>query len=238
MSYLDNYAAPHIIVAEAPLDVRAAFIQRTYLHLAGAILAFIGVEFALLSTPFAESIVSTMVGSQYGWLVVLGLFMAVGYVADKWARSSMSPGMQYAGLALYVVAEAILFLPLLYIASNFSDPTVIPTAGVITLTLFGGLTALAFTSRIDFSFMAKGLMIAGFVGMGAIVAGILFGFSLGLFFSIGMVGLAGGYILYSTSQIMFHYRTDQHVAASLSLFASVALMFYYVLRIVMSFSRD
>ena len=81
-------------------------------------------------------------------------------------------------------------------------------------------------------------MIAGFVGLGAIVCGLLFGFSLGLFFSLGMVGLAGGYILYYTSQIMFHYRTDQHVAASLSLFASVALLFYYVLRILMSLNRD
>ena len=81
-------------------------------------------------------------------------------------------------------------------------------------------------------------MIAGFVAMGAIVCGLLFGFTLGLFFSLAMVGLAGGYILYYTSQIMFHYRTDQHVAASLSLFASVALLFFYVLRILMSLNRD
>jgi FtsH-binding integral membrane protein len=238
MSYIENYAAPHIIAAQAPADARASFIRRTYLHLAGAILAFIGIEFALLSSPLAEGLVQSMVGSQYGWLLVLGMFMGVGWVADRWARSSVSPGMQYAGLGLYVVAEALVFLPLLYVATYYSDATVIPTAGVLTLTLFGGLTALAFTSRIDFSFMAKALMIFGFVAMGAIVAGILFGFTLGLFFSVAMVGLSGGYILYTTSQIMFHYRTDQHVAASLSLFASVALMFYYVLRIVMSMSRD
>jgi hypothetical protein len=227
-----------MIAAQAPADARAAFIQRTYLHLAAAILAFVGVEFALLSSPFAEPIVQSMVGSQYGWLLVLGLFMGVSFVADRWARSATSSSMQYAGLGLFVVAEAIVFLPLLYIASTFSDPSVIPTAGVLTLTLFAGLTVLAFTSRIDFSFMAKALMVGGFVAMGAIVAGILFGFSLGLFFSLGMVVLSGGYILYTTSQIMFHYRTDQHVAASLSLFASVAMMFYYILRIVMSFNRD
>jgi len=146
--------------------------------------------------------------------------------------------MQYAGLGLYIVAESIIFLPLLYVAAHFSDASVIPTAGVLTLTLFGGLTALAFTSRVDFSFMGKILMIASFIGLGAILCGVMFGVSLGFFFSLGMVGLAGGYILYYTSQIMFHYRTDQHVAASLALFAAVALLFYYILRIVMSMSRD
>jgi len=238
MSYVENFAAPHVIAAHAPVDARTAFIRRTYLHLAGAIAAFVGLEFVLLNSPIAEVLIQGMLGSQYGWLLVLGLFMVVGWVADKWARSAASPSMQYMGLGLYVAAEAVIFLPLLYVAANYSDPTVIPTAGVLTMTLFGGLTAVAFTSKIDFSFLGKALMIAGFVGLGAIVAGILFGFTLGLFFSLGMVALSGGYILYTTSQIMFHYRTNQHVAASLSLFASVALMFYYVLRIVMSMNRD
>lgn len=238
MSSVQNFAAPHMIAAHAPVDARTAFIQRTYLHLAGAIFAFAALEAFLLSTPIAETMVRAMVGSQYGWLIVLGLFMGTGWVADRWARSGTSASMQYAGLSLYIVAEAIIFLPLLFVAANFAGPMVIPTAGILTLTLFAGLTAVAFTSRIDFSFLGKALMIAGFVAMGTIVAAILFGFSLGLLFSVAMVALSGGYILYSTSQIMFHYRTDQHVAASLSLFASVALMFYYVLRIVMSFNRD
>ena len=235
MSYLDNYAAPHVVAAQAPADARATFIRNTYLHLAGAILAFIGLEFVLVNSPLAEPLVSLMGNA---WLLVLGLFMVTGWLADRWARSDAGPMTQYMGLGVYVVAEAFLFLPLLYVAATYSDPTVIPTAGVITLGLFGGLTAVAFTSRIDFSFMGKALMIAGFVAMGAIVCGILFGFTLGLFFSLAMVGLAGGYILYYTSQIMFHYRTDQHVAASLSLFASVALLFFYVLRILMSLNRD
>ena len=180
--------------------------------------------------------VQLMVGSQYGWLIILGLFMGTGWVADRWARSGTSASMQYAGLSLYVVAEAIIFLPLLFVAANFAGPMVIPTAGILTLTLFAGLTAVAFTSRIDFSFLGKALMIAGF-GDGHHRRGHLIWRVPGLIFLYDG-RLSGGYILYSTSQIMFHYRTDQHVAASLSLFASVALMFYYVLRIVMSFNRD
>lgn len=238
MSYLESYAAPNPYVAQAPTSERAAFMQRTYLHLAGAILAFVGLEAVLLNLPNVESIVYTLIGGRYGWLLFLGLFMVAGWIADRWARSEVSTGLQYMGLGLYIVAEAILFLPLLYIASTFSSPEVIPTAGIITLALFGGLTATALLTRIDFSFIGKFLMIGSFLALGTIVAGILFNITLGLFFSVAMVGLAGGYILFTTSQIQHHYRTHQHVAAALSLFASVALMFYYVLRIVMSFSRD
>ena len=50
----------------------------------------------------------------------------------------------------------------------------------------------------------------------------------------GMIVLASGSILYNTSAIMYHYAPGQHVAASLSLFASVALLFWYVLRLFMS----
>jgi len=49
-----------------------------------------------------------------------------------------------------------------------------------------------------------------------------------------MVVLAMAIILYNTSNVMQRYNTNQHVAASLSLFASVALLFWYVLQIFMS----
>ena len=48
-----------------------------------------------------------------------------------------------------------------------------------------------------------------------------------------MVILMSGYILYYTSNVMPHYRTDQHVAAALALFAAIATLFYYILEIVM-----
>ncbi|MEM6329409.1 MAG: permease, partial [Planctomycetota bacterium] len=41
---------------------------------------------------------------------------------------------------------------------------------------------------------------------------------------------------YDTSNVMHHYQPGQHVAASLSLFASVALLFWYVVRLLMAFA--
>lgn len=211
---------------------RAAFIRRTYLHVAGAILAFVVLEAILLQLPIGGAIVSLM-GARFGWLLVLGAFMGVSWLAQKWANSDTSPAMQYLGLGLYVVAEAIIFLPLLYVAAYYTSEHVIISSGLITMFLFAGLTASVFISKKDLSWMGRILTIGGFVAMGIIVASILFGFTLGLIFSAIMVIFAGGSIMYQTSNVLHHYRTNQHVAAALALFASVALLFWYILRLVM-----
>jgi FtsH-binding integral membrane protein len=223
------------VAAEAPVSARVDFIRKTYLHLGGAVLAFIALEAALLHSPVAEPIVRTMLSGRAGWLVVLGAFMLVGWVADKWARSATSPAMQYAGLGLYVVAEAFVMLPLLYVAAFLSkDPNIIPTAGVLTGLVFTGLTGTVFFTKHDFSWMRPALMIAGFAALGVIVASILFGFSLGVFFAAVMVVVAAGYILYYTSNVLHHYPVGSHVSAALALFSAVALLFWYILRILMS----
>jgi len=223
---------------QASPEARAAFIRRTYQHLAMAILAFMGLEFIIFKTGMAEAMTRTMLGGKFSWLVVLGAFMIVSWVAEKWAHASVSRGAQYLGLGLYVVAEAIIFVPLLYIAVTFSSPDTIPIAAVITGLLFLGLTVTAFTTRKDFSFLGGILKVGGCVALGVIVCSIMFGFSLGIVFAGVMVAFASGAILYSTSRIIHDYNTDQHVAASLSLFASVALLFWYVLRILIALSSS
>lgn len=222
-------------VSTADIDARLSFIRRTYAHLFGAVLAFIGLEVVLFATGIAQSIMGVlMMGGQLGWLLVLGAFMAVGYVANRWAMSDTSVGMQYLGLSVYVIVEAIIFVPLLGIAAAYSSPETIPMAGLTTLVVFAGLTVAVFMTKKDFSFLRTGLVVASFLAIGAIIAGAIFGFQLGLLFSVVMVGVAAGYILYYTSNVLHHYRTDQHVAASLALFSAVALLFWYILRIFMS----
>lgn len=222
---------------QATADARGQFIVRTYTHLFGAVAAFVAIEAALLQLPIAERMTGMMVNG-FNWLIVLGLFMGVSYVANRWAHSGASLGMQYAGLGLYVVAEAIVMLPLLYIASHYGGPGVIGTAGILTACVFTGLTAVVFMTRKNFSFLGPFLGIAGFGALGLIAVSILFGFSLGILFTSVMIVFAGAYILYNTSNILHEYRTDQYVAASLGLFASVALLFWYILQLIMSFSRD
>lgn len=238
---VEAYGLPGTVVAEAPDEVRSAFIRRTYAHLAGAVLVFAALEWVLLVPLKAtsERLIFAMLGTRYSWLLVLGAFMLVGWVAEKWAKTATSPAKQYAGLGLYVVAESILFLPLLYAAAFLTgDPNLIPTAGIMTLGMFAGLTAIVFVTRSDFSWMRSILVIAGMVAMGLIVCSILFGFELGTIFSGAMIALASGYILYYTSNVLHHYRPEQHVAAALTLFAAVALLFWYILRLLMQLRRS
>jgi FtsH-binding integral membrane protein len=222
-------------VSGAGVQARIDFIRRTYLHLAAAIIGFVLLEYLLVNSPTGAALTGWTVSGPYNWLIVLGAFMGAGWLADRWATSGASPQVQYLGLALYVLAEVILFCPLLYVAAYAAgDANLIPTAAIMTLMMFGGLTATVFMTKQDFSFMRGALSLASFAAFGVIVAGIVFGFSLGLFFSLAMVALASGYVLYYTSNVLHHYRSDQHVAASLALFAAIALLFYYVLRVLMS----
>jgi FtsH-binding integral membrane protein len=224
-------------VAQSRPSERAIFIQKTYLHLAGAVGAFIVVEFLLFQLGVAEALLNLISGNRWSWLLILGAFSLLGWLSRGLAAKADQVGTQYAGLGIYVVAQALIFAPLLYLAANFSSPDVIPTAAVLTLAMFGGLTAIAFTTRKDFSFLGGILKIGGFVALGLIVCSVIFGFSLGLFFSVIMVVFASAAILYDTSKVMHHYSTQHYVAASLELFASVALLFWYILQIVMSLSR-
>ena len=229
-----DYAVP---AAQATPQARVDFIRRTYLHLAGAILLFAVLEYYLIQSPLAPMMLKFIGNSRYGWLMILGGFIVTGWLARSLAHRATSPGVQYLGLLLYVVFEAIIFVPILFIAAFMTDPMVLPTAAIMTGVLFAGLTFTAFTCGKDFSFLRGILSIGGFGALGLIVCGALFGLQLGTWFSVAMIVLAGGAILYDTSKIMRTYPTDRHVAASLELFASVALMFWYVLRLLMRARR-
>ncbi len=235
MSYLN--VSSGTVVSELPGEARAGFIRRTYSHLAGAIAVFALLEAQLISMGWGEKAMALLSTSTWSWLIVLAAFMGVGMLANKWAHSGASREMQYAGLGLYVVAEALIFLPLIYMAQRFA-PGVIQNAGLITIALVAGITLTVFTTRKDFSFIGPALSIGGLVAIGCIVAGIAFGFQLGMFFSGVMILFAGGCVLYTTSNVLHTYNEDQHVAASLALFASVALMFWYVVQFLMAFGDD
>jgi FtsH-binding integral membrane protein len=210
---------------------RSAFIVRTYNHLFGAIVAFTLVEIALFQSGIAETLARTMLGVN--WLFVLGGFIIVSWFASRAAHMAKSSVAQYAALGAFVLAEAIIFVPLLYIA-NYYAPGAIGSAATVTLLGFTALTFVAFTTRKNFSFLGGLLRWGMMLALVAIVAGAIFGFQLGTWFSVAMVGLAGGAILYDTSKIIHDYPEDRHVGAALELFASVALMFWYVLQLFLS----
>lgn len=240
MAYLtDGYYTDVPAAAAVPAE-RVRFLQRTYGHLAVAVLAFIGIEAALLQTGLAETLVRSLFGrGSFGMLFLLLGFIGVGYAAQAMARSARSLAVQYAGLALYVVLQAIITLPLLWVASiKFADDNLITKAGLLTLGMFAGLSTAVIVTKQDFSWLRTALVILSWVAVGTVVAGMIFGFTLGLWFSALMIVMACAYIAYSTSMVLHHYPTNMYVAAALELFASVALLFYYVLRFAMQMSSN
>lgn len=210
---------------------RSQFIRRTYMHLLGAILAFAGLEYWFFSTPYAETLAVFML--EKSWLAVLGAFIVVSWIASHVAHRVESKGAQYMALAGFVVAEAIIFVPMFFIALVVA-PEIIEIAVAVTLGAFAALTAVAMLSGRDFSFLRSFLMWGGVIALGTIVMGLLIGFHLGTWFSMAMIGFAGASILYDTSKILRTYPEDRYIAAALELFASVALMLWYVLRLFLS----
>ncbi len=215
-------------VSALDTDRRATFLTRTYTHLLGAILGFTAIEVALFSSGLAEPMARAMLGVN--WLLVLGGFMLVSWLASRAATSVSSLGTQYLGLAAFVAAQALIFVPMLYIANAYA-PGAIQSAALVTVMGFVGLTAVAFSTRKDFSFLGAGLRWMGIMAIVLIVSAVIFGFELGTWFSVAMVAFAGAAVLYDTSNVLHHFPEDRYVGAAMQLFASIALMFWYVLRI-------
>jgi len=216
---------------------RIDFIRNTYTYLAGAMLAFVALSSVLHMAGFGLGMLKLIGGAKFMWLAFMGGFMVVGWLATRMADHAESNQKQLMGLGLYVIAECVMFSPLFALASKVA-PGAIGAAAFITLLLVGALTWTAFTVKTNFSFLGGILRVGGMVAVGAIVASVLFGFSLGIWFSAIMVVFAGGCVLYDTSQIIHEYPTDRPAGAALHLFASIALMLWYVLRILISLASD
>lgn len=226
---MENY----VLVGQATDLERATFFKKTYSHVALSILAFIVVETILLNVVPTEAIL-WMVSGNFIWLFFIGLFWLGSMLADKLVFN-LDRQKQYMGLAAYVFLEAIIFLPLIAIAiAQTGSLVVVSQAAILTLFMFSGLTAVVFFTKTDFSFLRTALIVAGFVALGIMVAGAIFGFNLGLWFSVAMVLIASGSILYQTHQIKNEFATHQYVGAALQLFSSIMLLFWYILRIFMS----
>lgn len=219
------------LVADAPESARITFYKKTYIHVALAILAFVVVE-SLFILTIPSSVIELMFSGKFVWLFILGLFWLASTMANRFVMAE-SRNTQYLGLGIYVLLEAIIFLPMIYVAVAVTESAnVLMQAALFTMFLFAGLTYLAFTSTKDFSFLRSVMIVGGFVSLGLIVVGAIFGFELGLWFSLAMILLAGGSILYNTQKMKDEYHTEQYVGAALQLFASIMLMYWYVLRIM------
>lgn len=222
-------------VVHADEETRAAFLVRVYQHLALAVLAFVAFETALFVTGIAEGIFDYLTSSGgMAWLLILGGFTVVNMIATRSAHNLENTTAQYAGLFGLALAEALIFAPFLYMAFNQEGGTAtVSSAAIVTGVGFGALSLVAFTTRKDLSFLRPLIMWGSIVAIGLIIVAALFGLQLGVLFSVAMIGLAGASILYQTQTIVRSYPQWAYVGAAVSLFASLMMLFWYVLRLFM-----
>jgi len=232
---MENIQQPELVpVASLSDEAKVAFYKKTYSHVAGGVLAFFIAEYLLLqSTALVDFMLSMTQG--WRWLIMLGGFMFMTNYAESTAMKTTDKNKQYMAYGLYILAEAIIFIPIIYIAISYSGGMeLLNQAAIVTLSLFGGLTAVVFVTKKDFSFLKSALTVGFFIALGLIIAGTLFGFDMGLWFSVGMCVLAAGSILYQTSNLVHKYTNEQYIPAAIGLFASLMLLFWYVIQIFLS----
>jgi len=131
--------------------------------------------------------------------------------------------------------------PLFFMIEAAGKGIVLTQAFVLTAGVFGGLTAYAWISRKDFSFLA-GFLVVGFIGI--LLATLVYFFipgATGLGFAIACFGVLifAGFTLYDTSQIIHRYDTREYVAGALDLFIDFYMLFMYIVQLFLgSSSRD
>ena len=224
-----NTMAP---VAALSTEDRSAFIWKCYAHVVGALLAVLAIETYLFSSGVAWQIAEPMLNSP---MLVLAAFIGLSWGASHFAHTLKSTTSQYVAFAVLVVAWSLMFVPMLAMALIMDQSgSMIESAAVVTLFGCAALVATVMITRKDFSFLRSVLVWGFFIAMGLIATSLIFGWNLGTWFSVGMIGFAGVAVLYDTSNIMHHYPQDKYVAASMALVSSIAMMFWYILRLFMS----
>jgi len=251
------------IVADAPAADRAAFFRRTYGLVAigfaafAALLAifFVGFEVkhgvrGLYDTTYGTGIAAAIFGGLQGmlrsmgsWsmLLVMLAFWGATTVAQSLAFNRASRTAQYAGLGLYVVLEALIFVPLIgYViySTKGNASSVLMPAGIVTGGMIAGLTALVFMTNLDFSFLRIAIILGSFAALAIVLVAAIAGLTLGAWFSIAMIVLMASVILYQTNEIKNTLETDQHVAAAFILFSSFVTLLFYVIRFFAGRGRD
>ncbi|HET7488427.1 MAG TPA: Bax inhibitor-1 family protein [Acidimicrobiales bacterium] len=226
-------ALSYVPVAQRDEATRSDFIVKVYQHLLLAVAAFVGIEALLFRLGVAKGIYDFISQGGVAWLLLLGGFMIGSWLATNAAHDLGDTQRQYMGLFGLAALEALIFAPFLYLFFEVVDgSSTVWAAAVITGIGFAGLSAVAYTTRKDLSFLRPLVMWGMVGGLVLIVAAVLFGLNLGVWFSVGMIVLAGTSILYKTQQIIRHFPAEAYVGASVQLFASLMLLFWYVLRLL------
>ena len=232
---LSSFDAHYAHQPAASDSARLGFIRNTYLHLLLNVVVFGALVFGLLATSIAGSFYQAVFSSRFGWLALLLAFGFGAGLLQTTAYNSSNKLTQYAALFGFIVLEAIIFAPIAVLGLSAG---VLETSFFATTLLFAVLTFSVLITKTNYNFL-RGFLVAGSItALGVILLGILFNLSLfGTIFTVAMIVLMCGWILYDTSKIVRSYPTDKHVAASIAIFADFVTLLWYVVRLLSGSQR-
>jgi len=226
------------IVAQADQMDAAQFYRKTYGLVALAFAGFASLLYLFFITPVAGLFMNT-IGAMYNslggftWLIVMLAFWAGTYYAQKLASNRADRSSQYAGLGLYVVLEALIFIPLITVVAlstkgNVGD--ILIPACTLTGALVLGLTIAVQFTQVDFSFLRVIITIGSICAIGAIIMFAIMGINPGTWFALAMILLMASVILYQTHVIKNNCSTEDYVIAAFILFSAFVTLLWYVIQ--------
>ncbi len=210
--------------ARAGLDERMGFVRKVYaLFFAATLFAIGGVAVGVSYRPL---LVFAFEHPYVMFFAMLGGVMSAQAVRHV-------PGVNLAALFGFTALTGVVISPLIAVYTRL-NPASILQAGVLTVAIFGGLTAYVFVSKKDFSFM-RGMVVTGLI--------VVFAASLLNFFIVGSSAFAfaiscaalllfSGFVLYDTSNIIRRYPTNEYVAGALDLYLDAFNLFLALLRLL------
>jgi FtsH-binding integral membrane protein len=185
-----------------------------------------GVGGAALGFTFPPLMIAV---ASHPWIAFF--LMIGGVIAAQALRHK--PGLNLVALFGFTTFTGLMISPLLYIIGR-DNPASIFQAGALTVGIFGGLTAYAFISNKDFSFM-RGMLVVGLITvvLGGLLNVLMVGSSaLGFGLAVGALLLFSGFVLYDTSNIIRRYPTNEYIAGALDLYLDAFNIFLALLRIL------
>jgi modulator of FtsH protease len=216
--------------AEATLAERMGFIRKVYALFFAGILFAVGGVWLGLTNP--EAVMVPIINHPY-----ITLFVMLGAVVATQAVRHVR-GVNLLALFAFTTLTGAIISPLIALLARI-NPASITQAGLMTVGIFGGLTAYVFISKRDFSFM-RGMLMTGLIVV--VLAAVLNIFFASSAFSFGISAVAlllfSGFVLYDTSNIIRRYPTNEYIAGALSLYLDAFNIFLALLNLLNAGDRD
>ncbi len=210
--------------AQAGVAERMSFVRKVYaLFFAATLFAVGGVGLSLSYRPLLRF--------AFEHPFIMLIVMLGGVMGAQAVRHV--PGLNLFALFAFTTLTGVVISPLIALYTQL-NPASILQAGVLTIGIFGGLTAYVFISKKDFSFL-RGMVTVGLIVV--VLAGLLNIFLVGssafsFAISVAVLLLFSGFVLYDTSNIIRRYPVNEYISGALSLYLDAFNIFLALLNIL------